>query len=368
MTGQVNLSGNIYDVLGNINLAGHNYLILGKGNDSKLFDVIFVEKKIKNEKVEYVFLDADYENQLRNGVSVGYIQSQMLMDYATNNLKDNMNRGFFSSKESVLKKIDDIVSILNNDKNIMDFFANSNELLKLEEIEHNMDGLYDYYQAKIDPLGKTELINIEEINEAVKRVQANLEDTGDYGVGGLIPKSSMREFEETEIDMPVTIPVNTDNSEEKVIDNSTTFYNPVVNESTTDDVIQPVNTIDEQPAQVTAPVGPVVVDDFTDDNRTAEDIMMLINSGKLNQQQLLYYKNRLEELQKYTRVNNAEENEQSNEMTRGNQKTLNNGHSLLEKTSPLRFNKAAYISISALLYLIGSFELFIAIILIAKYL
>ena len=55
-------------------------------------------------------------------------------------------------------------------------------------------------------------------------------------------------------------------------------------------------------------------------------------------------------------------------MSKGHQKTLNNGHSLLEKTSPLRFNRAAYISISALLYLIGSFELLLAIILIAKYL
>ena len=95
--------------------------------------------------------------------------------------------------------------------------------------------------------------------------------------------------------------------------------------------------------------------------------MMLIESGKLNQQQLLYYKNRLEELQRYSNLN-SEGNEQEHEMTRGHQKTLNNGHSLLDKTNPLKFNRAAYISISALLYIIGSFELFIAIILVATYL
>ena len=366
MTGQVNLNGNIYDVLGNINLVGHNYLILGKGTDSRIFDVLVVEKKIRNEKVEYITLNVDYENQLKNGASVGYIESQMLMDYAVNSLKDNINKDFFLSKEGVLKKIDDIVSILNNDKNIKDFFDNPNELMQLPEIEHHIDGLFDYYQAKIDPLGKTEFINLDEINKEVNRVHANLEDTGDYGISGLIPKADINGVEEQEFDVPVTIPTNNDTVEEKIVDTSIASYNNmqnISNNNTEEKVIAPK----EEPVHEVSSATSTVVDDFTDDNRTVQDIMMLIESGKLNQQQLLYYKNRLEELQRYSNLN-SEGNEQEHEMTRGHQKTLNNGHSLLDKTNPLKFNRAAYISISALLYIIGSFELFIAIILVATYL
>ena len=88
---QLRYKDSIYDVLKDITLGNYNYLIIGKELDGKFIDIDFVEQKLDNGKIRYISPSSTFEFN-KDTTDFKRVQSQSLMNYIVNEIKDRINQ------------------------------------------------------------------------------------------------------------------------------------------------------------------------------------------------------------------------------------------------------------------------------------
>lgn len=337
---QVRYKDSIYDILKDITLGERHYLIIGKGSDSKFFDIDFVEQKIDNGKVKYVSPSSSYQfnSELTD---FGRIQSQALMSYIVNEIKDNINQERLRDSDDTIRYIDEIAKITDSNNDIKGFFVNNNSYNSEEELENSIKTLIGYYEKEIKgydddnkrlPAGEV-LVS----DETVKEIYGELENTGNFGVSLISDMSRVNGSKEDDYIVDPTNSIFIDNSSD--IQEQSTF------EPTTEKNNE--KTVSNGIASTEIPVEEQLVIDN-------EQPIMRTNIANMSFQERLYLENEKK----------LHEKEQRDLQTEIDVKTK----TLTLNSNSMRRHNAAYVSISLLLYLIGSFELLLSIILLVKYL
>lgn len=328
MNGQVRYNNSVYDILGNVFLGGHQYLIIGDGTENKFIDIAFIEKRIEEEKVRYVLPNINYYWN-KETMDFQFIKGQRLMDYVINKIKDEINGGTLGARDETLRYISDTINILNSNLDIKNSFEHFDSYENEEQFEASIKSLIGYYELGIKKeessitVNSQEFIQDESVEQAYNDYQDELGKTQNFGVSLF---NSINSY------------MNSD------------YANDINLEKTTQ---EKVAIEEEQGAKKELPVREV-----SEEPTSLEDIKYLLETRgeSMPLQQKLYWESKKNEL--------LDKSTPSNDLigvNKGRAKTLSNGKSLLS-------DKAAYISISALLYIVGSFELLLSIILLAKYL
>lgn len=330
MNGQVRYNGSVYDILGNIFLGGHQYLIIGDGNENKFIDIAFIEKRIEDGKVRYILPNINYLWD-KEKTDCNLVKGQRLMDYVINNIKDKINQGMLITRENTLEYIINALNVLDTNSDIKNSFENFNNYTTEEQFEASIKTLIEYYESGIK-LEKDDLVVSEswdavsqgDVDDAYQDYQDELGKTQNFGVSLF-----------SNINSSVS---NTDVKTEDFENSNEEQILPKEENELKEEL--PAREIPEEPTSL-------------------EDIKYLLETRgeSMPLQQKLYWESKKNEFSDRIVPNTAD----LVGANKGRAKTLSNGKSLLS-------DKAAYISISALLYIIGSFELLMAIILFAKYL
>lgn len=361
MNSQVRYNGEIYDILGNVMLGNHQFLIIGAGSEHKFFDIAFIEKRVEPDKVRYILPNVNYEWNSA-GMDYALIQGQGLMDHIVNGVKDAINQDKLIDKVSTQKYIADVLEVLDTNADIKGFFEDRGMAYTEVQLEESIKTLIGYYEAGISKKNietNTESIAISNVPEeivdrAYADFQADLENTQNFGSTFFYDRAS-KEAEDTKeyvVDPTNHIFEEKDNFQrrnEEVVTVNETVEDPV-EETKTEEVLE---TTTETPVQKTVGNSGESIT-LTGELSTSDIEYILETKGsELPFQERLY----LENLRKIRSVPSADA--QTNVVNKT--KTLSNGKSLMGEN-------AAYVSISFFLYLIGSFELLLSIILLAKYL
>lgn len=329
MNGQVRYNGSVYDILGNVFLGGHQYLIIGDGSENKFIDIAFIEKRIEDEKVRYILPNISYSWD-NEKTDCNLVKGQRLMDYIVNNIKDKINQGELINRQITMEYISNTLNVLDTNSDIKNSFDNFNNYSTEEQFEASIKSLIEYYESSIkvekDDFVEDKLNEIlpGDVDDAYQDYQDELGKTQNFGVSlfsNINPYVSNQEV--TNID--------SENSKLEQIQNK---------EETNIKEEIPVRKVPEEPTSL-------------------EDIKLLLETkgAGMPLQQKLYWESEINKLSDRT---SPATNDPAG-INKGRTKILSNGKSLLN-------DRAAYISISVLLYIIGSFELLLAIILFAKYL
>ena len=324
MNSQVRYNGSVYDILESLILGEHQYLIIGTGNADKFFDIAFIEKKIENEKVRYISPSINYQSNIANE-NLTYMQSQALMDYVVNKITDEMNNGILSTKEETIERIKSEILKINNNVDIKGFFET--ERVYNNHFKDDIDILVKLYDNnyKIDMSDESK-VSVEEIYD-------ELEKTQNFGV------SAIYDYELKK------------NGSEYISDPT----NPIMDENKKETDNFELSSVEEDETleKEQLPVIEKTLPNF-DEPLTVSDIEYLLEKKgeTMSLQQKIYWEGEKARIAE-------KETLPEDSIEKGKVKKLSNGKSILGEN-------AAYIAISLLLYLIGSFELLLSIIMLAK--
>lgn len=346
---QLRYKESIYDVLKDITLGNYNYLIIGKELDGKFIDIDFVEQKLDNGKIRYISPSSTFEFN-KDTTDFKRVQSQSLMNYIVNEIKDRINQEKLISETDTLNYIDSISKTIESSTNINGFFANDNKYENESQLEESTKTLIGYYFDEMKDYSDLSKLPTGEVlvpEEDVKEIYNKLEDTQNFGVS-LIHDAIAKE-ENTEdyiVDPTNNSPLmNIENTSlennkacEPVSTNSEALNN-IVEETVNNNSIDKLGKQDKD--EIIVKNDNLVNDTINDSNMSFQERLYLENEKKMHEQ-------------------NASEDLQNNLNAKTKTLTLKNNYG--------RMNNAAYITITWLLYIIGSFELFIVIFLMAKFL
>lgn len=346
-----------YDILGRIVLGNYEYVIIGRSDDNKYIDVTYKVRVSNSDKIEYVSPTFD-------SADVNLLQGQYLLDIVVNEVKDFINANKLNSKEEIIDYIESSIKLISNSPDIKKIFDGS---LNSNDLESSYNLLSSYYSElrKGEPVMTSatfseddEILIIPDsvsdvsdaVDEAYDKVQSDLDYTGRYVFEGL-PFAS------------------TDNYAKEEVKDKETHSENKISESANKDVVSKDETISENDLRSSldfssSDTSVISSDEVTTKekdedtifgNFTYSDIEFALSNkrDKLTSEQIAYLENKLAMSKKNDEVGNV-----SLGVNNGKQMVKSNGKSLLDN--------AAYVSITTLLYIVGSLELFIAIILLAK--
>lgn len=341
---QLRYKDSIYDVLKDITLGNYNYLIIGKELDGKFIDIDFVEQKLDNGKIRYISPSSTFSFD-KDTTDFKRVQSQSLMNYIVNEIKDRINQEKLINETDTLNYIDNISKTIESSTDINGFFANDNKYENESQLEESIKTLIGYYFNEIKDYSDLNKLPTGEVlvpEEDVKEIYNKLEDTQNFGVS-LIHDAIAKE----------------DTADDYMIDPTNDYVNsnPDVSENGS------VSLNSQEQNQISTNFN----DSFPQSNY--DNLMSLENKSDVNSNTLseenvgnreLSFQERLYlENEKMLHSQNTTQDLQSNLSTKPKTLTLSKNYG--------KMNNAAYITISWLLYIIGSFELFIVILLMAKF-
>lgn len=323
---QLRYKDSIYDVLKDIKLGNYNYLIIGKELNNKFIDIDFVEQRFEEGKIRYISANS---NVIFNKETTNFkrIQGQSLMNYIINEIKDNINSGTLVDVNATIDYIERIYNTIISSNDINTFFMNENNYDTELQLEESIKTLIGYYVNEIKNYGDVNKLPTGEVlvsEEEIKDIYDKLEDTQNFGVS-LIHDAI----------------TNEKNPDDYIVDPTNSTFENSSNTSG-------ISNYEEEKEKRNN-----IFVDMPADNVVSNNDLALDNHN-LTFQERLYLENE-------ERINNRNQSQdlQDNLEVKTKTLTLHNSYG--------RQNSAAYITISWLLYIIGSFELFIAIVLMAKF-
>lgn len=342
---QLRYKDSIYDVLKDITLGNYNYLIIGKELDGKFIDIDFVEQKLDNGKIRYISPSSTFEFN-KDTTDFKRVQSQSLMNYIVNEIKDRINQEKLINETDTLNYIDNISKTIESSTDINGFFANDNKYENESQLEESIKTLIGYYFNEIKDYSDLNKLPTGEVlvpEEDVKEIYNKLEDTQNFGVSLIHDAIAKEENSEDYI----VDPTNNSVSNDMLSENS--IFKPM----STDFTEQDLTDVKLQ-------------SDFSNDNsnsvattQTQSTQLTETNSDATNNRNLSFQERLYLENEKKMHEQNVSEDLQNSLNAKTKTLTLKNNYG--------KMNNAAYITISWLLYIIGSFELFIVIFLMAKF-
>ncbi len=342
---QLRYKDSIYDVLKDITLGNYNYLIIGKELDGKFIDIDFVEQKLDNGKIRYISPSSTFSFN-KDTTDFKRVQSQSLMNYIVNEIKDRINQEKLINETDTLNYIDNISKTIESSTDINGFFANDNKYENESQLEESIKTLIGYYFNEIKDYSDLNKLPTGEVlvpEEDVKEIYNKLEDTQNFGVSLIHDAIAKEENSEDYI----VDPTNNSVSNDMLSENS--IFKPM----STDFTEQDLTDVKLQ-------------SDFSNDNsnavattQTQSAQLTETNSDATNNRNLSFQERLYLENEKKMHEQNVSEDLQNSLNAKTKTLTLKNNYG--------KMNNAAYITISWLLYIIGSFELFIVIFLMAKF-
>lgn len=342
---QLRYKDSIYDVLKDITLGNYNYLIIGKELDGKFIDIDFVEQKLDNGKIRYISPSSTFVFN-KDTTDFKRVQSQSLMNYIVNEIKDRINQEKLINEKDTLNYIDNISKTIESSTDINGFFANDNKYENESQLEESIKTLIGYYFNEIKDYSDLNKLPTGEVlvpEEDVKEIYNKLEDTQNFGVSLIHDAIAKEENSEDYI----VDPTNNSVSNDMLSENS--IFKPMSTDFTEQDLtdIKLQSDLSNDNSNAVATTQPQSTQ-LTETNSDAT------NNRNLSFQERLYLEN-----EKKMHEQNVSEDLQNSLNAKTKTLTLKNNYG--------KMNNAAYITISWLLYIIGSFELFIAIFLMAKF-
>lgn len=342
---QLRYKDSIYDVLKDITLGNYNYLIIGKELDGKFIDIDFVEQKLDNGKIRYISPSSTFVFN-KDTTDFKRVQSQSLMNYIVNEIKDRINQEKLINEKDTLNYIDNISKTIESSTDINGFFANDNKYENESQLEESIKTLIGYYFNEIKDYSDLNKLPTGEVlvpEEDVKEIYNKLEDTQNFGVSLIHDAIAKEENSEDYI----VDPTNNSVSNDMLSENS--IFKPM----STDFTEQDLTDIKLQ-SDLSNDNSNAVATTQTQSTQLTETNSDATNNRNLSFQERLYLEN-----EKKMHEQNVSEDLQNSLNAKTKTLTLKNNYG--------KMNNAAYITISWLLYIIGSFELFIAIFLMAKF-
>lgn len=342
---QLRYKDSIYDVLKDITLGNYNYLIIGKELDGKFIDIDFVEQKLDNGKIRYISPSSTFVFN-KDTTDFKRVQSQSLMNYIVNEIKDRINQEKLINETDTLNYIDNISKTIESSTDINGFFANDNKYENESQLEESIKTLIGYYFNEIKDYSDLNKLPTGEVlvpEEDVKEIYNKLEDTQNFGVSLIHDAIAKEENSEDYI----VDPTNNSVSNDMLSENS--IFKPMSTDFTEQDLtdVKLQSDFSNDNSNSVATTQPQSTQ-LTETNSDAT------NNRNLSFQERLYLEN-----EKKMHEQNVSEDLQNSLNAKTKTLTLKNNYG--------KMNNAAYITISWLLYIIGSFELFIAIFLMAKF-
>ncbi len=342
---QLRYKDSIYDVLKDITLGNYNYLIIGKELDGKFIDIDFVEQKLDNGKIRYISPSSTFVFN-KDTTDFKRVQSQSLMNYIVNEIKDRINQEKLINEKDTLNYIDNISKTIESSTDINGFFANDNKYENESQLEESIKTLIGYYFNEIKDYSDLNKLPTGEVlvpEEDVKEIYNKLEDTQNFGVSLIHDAIAKEENSEDYI----VDPTNNSVSNDMLSENS--IFKPMSTDFTEQDLtdVKLQSDFSNDNSNSVATTQPQSTQ-LTETNSDAT------NNRNLSFQERLYLEN-----EKKMHEQNVSEDLQNSLNAKTKTLTLKNNYG--------KMNNAAYITISWLLYIIGSFELFIAIFLMAKF-
>lgn len=312
---QLRYKDSVYDILCSVKLGECTYSIIGKGTDSKFYDIDFVEQRNENGKQKYISPIVNFE--FNDSLDFSRLQGHLFMNYIRNNkIMDKLSEDAEINRDETIKIINEIIKIIENSSDIKSFFENNNRYTSENQFENSIKVLIDYYNEQekkyyeensINNIHKSsEKIDIED--GSVNEVYSELDNTQNFGISLLYDYNMMKKKEEAE--------------HAKVLSETQPEQNNNTNNS----------------------FQKIAID-------AKKEEQFEKNETSMSFQEKMFLEN--EKLMESKKVNVANDE-------------LNNK----AKTLTLKQNKpsnAAYITISLLLCLIGSFELLLSIILLVRF-
>lgn len=343
---QLRYKDSIYDVLKDITLGNYNYLIIGKELDGKFIDIDFVEQKLDNGKIRYISPSSTFVFN-KDTTDFKRVQSQSLMNYIVNEIKDRINQEKLINETDTLNYIDNISKTIESSTDINGFFANDNKYENESQLEESIKTLIGYYFNEIKDYSDLNKLPTGEVlvpEEDVKEIYNKLEDTQNFGVSLIHDAIAKEENSEDYI----VDPTNNSVSNDMLSENS--IFKPMSTDFTEQDLtdVKLQSDFSNDNSNSVATTQPQSTQ-LTETNSDAT------NNRNLSFQERLYLEN-----EKKMHEQNVSEDLQNSLNAKTKTLTLKNNYG--------KMNNAAYITISWLLYIIGSFELFVAIFLMAKFL
>ena len=343
---QLRYKDSIYDVLKDITLGNYNYLIIGKELDGKFIDIDFVEQKLDNGKIRYISPSSTFVFN-KDTTDFKRVQSQFLMNYIVNEIKDRINQEKLINETDTLNYIDNISKTIESSTDINGFFANDNKYENESQLEESIKTLIGYYFNEIKDYSDLNKLPTGEVlvpEEDVKEIYNKLEDTQNFGVSLIHDAIAKEENSEDYI----VDPTNNSVSNDMLSENS--IFKPMSTDFTERDLTNVKLQSDISNDNFNA-----VATTQTQSTQLTETNSDATNNRNLSFQERLYLEN-----EKKMHEQNVSEDLQNSLNAKTKTLTLKNNYG--------KMNNAAYITISWLLYIIGSFELFVAIFLMAKFL
>lgn len=343
---QLRYKDSIYDVLKDITLGNYNYLIIGKELDGKFIDIDFVEQKLDNGKIRYISPSSTFVFN-KDTTDFKRVQSQSLMNYIVNEIKDRINQEKLINETDTLNYIDNISKTIESSTDINGFFANDNKYENESQLEESIKTLIRYYFNEIKDYSDSNKLPTGEVlvpEEDVKEIYDKLEDTQNFGVSLIHDSIAKEENSEDYIVDPTNNSVNNDMLSENSI------FKPMSTDFTERDL-----TDVKLQSDISNDNSNAVETTQTQSTQLTETNSDATNNRNLSFQERLYLEN-----EKKMHEQNVSEDLQNSLNAKTKTLTLKNNYG--------KMNNAAYITISWLLYIIGSFELFVAIFLMAKFL
>lgn len=342
---QLRYKDSIYDVLKDITLGNYNYLIIGKELDGKFIDIDFVEQKLDNGKIRYISPSSTFVFN-KDTTDFKRVQSQSLMNYIVNEIKDRINQEKLINETDTLNYIDNISKTIESSTDINGFFANDNKYENESQLEESIKTLIGYYFNEIKDYSDLNKLPTGEVlvpEEDVKEIYNKLEDTQNFGVSLIHDAIAKEENSEDYI----VDPTNNSVSNDMLSENS--IFKPMSTDFTEQDLTDVKLQSDFSNGNSNA-----VATTQTQSTQLTETNSDATNNRNLSFQERLYLEN-----EKKMHEQNVSEDLQNSLNAKTKTLTLKNNYG--------KMNNAAYITISWLLYIIGSFELFVVIFLMAKF-
>lgn len=331
---QVRYKDSIYDILKDITLGNYNYLIIGKGSDSKFYDIDFVEQRIEDGKIKYISPVSNYRFNI-DSIDFSRIQGQSLMNYIVNEIKDNINQGLLTSSTDTINYIDEVAKVIDANNDIKGFFKNNSFYDSEDKLDESIKTLIGYYQQDIKDYVANNKLPMGEVvvsDDTVEEIYSELENTQNFGVSAIYDYENKKNEKATiDYNNRIFADISTSsNEEEQINSNESMIFSQT--EITKDNIDSNINV------------------SFKENNDITTE--QVDSNSNLSFQERLYLENE-KRMQEKQRIDF-----QTNLSAKTKTLTLNNNS----------LNNSAYVTISFFLYLIGSFELLLAVIMLAKFL
>lgn len=333
MNSQVRYNGTIYDVLKNFRFDKYQYSLIGTGNEN-FIDIIFVEKIVENEKIRYIVPS----NNAENPKQYNKIVINSLLDCVVDNVKDCINQDILLSKKDSLLYIEKCFEVLENE-DIKVLLNNCEDILDNNMLEDRIKRIITTYNLHMDKVtNKFRFNNVDDSEKTVDDIYSELEKTQNFGISIIQDYKALMEKNNDEY---ISEPVNHVFEKKEDVNVQENFEDETIQQNNKEEDIE------------------IALSDTNASKLTIEDIKFMLEkkSETMTLQQRLYWENELKRLEP---VQNKS-GEQVNCVNANKTYILGNNKSLFKEN-------AAYVSIYFLIALIGSFELLLTVVMLAKYL